>query len=567
MIARVGGRWSLLFIVVNVLIVLFLVAALLVAPIAVDQIHMDDSVLLANVAWRGVNGLIPVIDYPHFYGGFAEYFAIASFKLFGATYKSIDYAFVMLFGVSAVLGSALYWKRLTLAQASLLTALGAALILSLDPLEAFQHFKPGHSFVYNHVGVVLMLALTVFACRPIDDRRAERLSAGIAGGVLYVVILLKTTLGLIGLSIILACLIQKRWASAALVVAGAGAAMLVLDPGMTRALGSLDLLLASDAAAEAGGLRGRLIVTSLMIETQAVAIAVVLILTIALWRRAGRDSLPLIASLFVCGLGYGAAMLTTGGNPQHKLLPLLTVAAILIGKALTEGSRAGEVGRTHRLLIGAVPVVIAGTWLLPAIATSGIALSHSFRHADAALVRSGPLARYVVFDSVVPDPGADRLAAATAAARRRVDRGPPISDRDEYIIFADGMNLLRQVDDVASLGVVANGRMFDFTAPLQSKVVASFPVWPTPASLGSTRVPLARDVDLVMMLDDLPSLELVGGPLRARMGQAFRPCRRSTFWTLYARRELADRLCGAPSGRQAAVHARSAKAAGAVGGL
>src|SRR5687768_13154233 len=94
---RAGGRWSLLFIVVNLLLVLFLVAALLVAPIAVDQIHMDDTVLLAHVGWRGVNGLVPVIDYPHFYGGFAEAFVIASFKLFGVSYKAVDYAFVMLF--------------------------------------------------------------------------------------------------------------------------------------------------------------------------------------------------------------------------------------------------------------------------------------------------------------------------------------------------------------------------------------------------------------------------------------------------------------------------------------
>ena len=528
------GAGSTLFVALNLLISLFLIAALLVAPVAVDQIHMDDIVLLANVAWRGVNGFVPVIDYPHFYGGFAEFFVTAAFRLFGVSYKVVDYAFVMLFAVSAVMSGALYWKRLTLAEASLLTVLGAALILSLDPLEAFQHFKPGHSFVYNHVGVVLMMALTVFACRGAGDSRAELMSAVAAGGVLYALVLLKTVFGAIGIAMILACLVQKRWTSAALVVAGASAAMLLLDPGMARALGSLDLLLASDAAAEAGGLGGRLVVASLMLETQAVGIAVVLILAVMLWRRRRWDSLPLIASLFLCGLGYGAAMLATGGNPQHKMMPLLTVAAILIGKALTEG-RDGERSVTHDALVGAVPVVIAFSWIVPAIATSGIALSQSFAMADQALVRDGPMARYVVFEK--DKAGADQLGPAISDARRRTG-GDEITDRDEYVVFADGLNLLRQIDDVAAFGIVSNGRMFDFTAPLQSRIVPTFPVWPTAASPELTsRAPLGRDVDLVMMVDEMPSLDLVSAPLARRMGTDFRPCRRSAFWTLYARRD------------------------------
>jgi hypothetical protein len=88
--------------------------------------------------------------------------------------------------------------------------------------------------------------------------------------------------------------------------------------------------------------------------------------------------------------------------------------------------------------------------------------------------------------------------------------------------------------------------MFDFTAPLRSKIVPSYPVWPTLASPElMTAAPLARDVDLVMMLDEMESLDLVSGALKARMGQDFRPCRRSAFWTLYARRGLPDSLCGA----------------------
>ena len=374
MIARsVATRWSLstLFIAVNLLIALFFVVALLMAPVAVDQIHMDDIVLLANVAWRGVNGLAPVIDYSHFYGGFAEYFVTTSFRLFGVSYKVVDYAFVMLFVVAAGATWALCWKRLTLAETSLVTVLGAALILSLDPLEAFQHFKPGHSFVYNHVGIVLMVALTVFACR--ESRRSScsnccrrrwRASWSIS------LILLKTTFGLVGVSIVLACLIQKRWASAALVVAAATVTMLVVDPAMARAWGRSTCCWQAMPRPRRGAWRpaGRRVADAgdagggdrRGADPDGGPVA-----------RVGPDSLPLIASLSSSGLGYGAAMLTTGGNPPAQDDALPDDCRAPAGcKALTAPIATATCGSEHRELISARPVVICLFVILPAIMTS-----------------------------------------------------------------------------------------------------------------------------------------------------------------------------------------------------
>lgn len=532
----------------NLSVAFLLAAALLIAPVAVDQIHMDDTVLLANVAWRGVNGYAPVTDYPHFYGGFAESFVTASFMVFGVSYKVIDYAFVTLFLVTASLVWLLCWNRLRNVETSLLTALGAAIILSLDPLEAFQHFRPGHSFVYNHVGIVLMLALTVFACRTVESRRAEVASALAAGGAIYTLVLLKTTFGLFSLSLVLACLIQKRWLAAGLVMVGGAVTMLALDPTMERAVGSLGLLLTSEAAAQAGGFEGRLLMASLMLKTQALPIAIVLILTAVLWRRTRRKSLPLIASLLVCGAGYSAAMLTTGGNPEHKLLPFLVVAALLLCKALTEAAAADASVRPW--LISAVPIILAYSLIVPSVATFAIAISQSFEQRDASLVEHGPLARYVVFDPAESNSAvatSKRLTAATANTLQHVRSGK-VSDRDEYVMLADGMKLLRQVDNVSGFGIISNGRMFDFTAPLQSKVVASYPVWPTLASPElMIDKPLEADVDMVMILDEIPELGLVSGALRARMGGDFRPCRRSAFWTLFVRRSVTNASCASSS--------------------
>ncbi len=541
--------------IINVSVALFFAIALIIAPIAVDQIHMDDSLLLANVGWRGVNGLAPVIDYPHFYGGFAESFVIASFQAFGVSLKTLDYAFVMLFAAAAPVIWLLCWKRLRSVDISLLTAIAAVLIVSLNPLESHENFSPAHSFVYNHVGIVLMLALTVFACRVIEDRRLEFAAAFAAGGALYALVLLKTTFGLFGLSVLLICLIQRRWSSVGLMLAGAILVLLLLDPTLARALGSLQLLMTSGAASQAGGIDGRMFIASLMLQTQAVPIAIVLIMTIVLWRREKRDSLPLIASLLICGAGYSAAMLSTGGSPQYKLLPFLVVAALLLCKSLT-APRVDVPDVKHRALITAVPIVLAYLLIVPAVATSAIALSSAFKNAGASLVEQGPLSEYVVFDPAVPDhagSASERLAAATATTIARVRAGQ-VSDREEYVMLADGVALLRKFDNVSALGIVSNGRMFDFTAPLQARVVKSFPVWPTAESPElMLRTPLEADVDIVMMLEEIPELELVSGALRTRMGQEFRPCLRSAFWTLYVRRNVPTAPCATIAAQRSAL--------------
>jgi hypothetical protein len=195
-------------------------------------------------------------------------------------------------------------------------------------------------------------------------------------------------------------------------------------------------------------------------------------------------------------------------------------------------------------------IILAYSLILPSVATVAIAISQSFEQRDASLVEHGPLARYVVFDPAESNSAvatSERLTAATANTLQHVRSGK-VSDRDEYVMLADGMKLLRQVDNVSAFGIISNGRMFDFTAPLQSKVVASYPVWPTLASPElMIDKPLEADVDMVMILDEIPELGLVSGALRTRMGGDFRPCRRSAFWTLFVRRSVTNASCASSS--------------------
>ena len=536
-------------VILNTIVVMFFIGVLLFVPQIVDDIHMEDTVLLGNIAWRGLNGYFPVIDYPHFYGGITELAITVAFYLFGTSYKSIDYGFILLFFFACLATWTLCWKRLSYNYITLLTALAAALLISLDPLEVVQVFHIGHSFSYNHLAVVLMLSLIVFACSAHDESQREFITAFLAGVILYVLILIKTTFGLIGPSIIFVCLLQRRWTSALLIMAGVTTAMLFLDPGMPRALGSLSFLLKSDAAAEAGGFWGALKVTLQMLRGQVVPIGVTLILAMTLWRRQRSNAVSLIVSIAVCGLGYGLCMLTTGGSPEKKLLPFVVVASSLLVSALARADPQKREVLKYLKLATFTPVLFAYLLIVPAMASSLQLVLHADKNKDARLVEEGPLSDYVVIDPEDTNHKtrfmsvASRLSDARLHSLDRVRTGALV-ERDKYVMFADGIEMLQGIPHISGYGIISNGRMFDFTMPLKSKVVLSYPVWPTLSSVKRTRnSPLESDVDMVMISDEVPALRLVTDPLRARMGQDFQQCRRSAYWTLFARRTLPKDAC------------------------
>lgn len=543
--------------VLNYILMTLFLAALLLAPIAVDRVHMGDMVFLGTLGWRGVNGLIPVIDYPHFYGGMTSWFVTAAFNAFGVSYKSLNYAFAMMFVVASGVLWGLSWRRLSGSAITLLLTLAAALIISLDPIEYRPFLGIAHSFVYNHVGIVLMMALTLFASKSIGDRKAEGTAAFVAGVATYGLILLKTTFGVMLPCVVLACLVQRRWSSAALVTVGATAGMLAMDPWMTRSIGSLLFILEGPTVASAGGVEGRLWEALSMLQAHTLSLSACMVQLIAVGRRNGADSLPLIASLLICGLGYGAAALTMDGSSGQKLLPFLTVASLLlVGQVRTDPERTqtnAPVAVAELPIWQALPFGLAYVLILPALVVSADAFSNAVRYSRASLVSEGPLSTYFVVGPATSIPGmqateaAERRAAAVAETLGHIRAGTfDINDRSNYyVIFADGVSLLQQIPDITSYGIVTNSRMFDFTMPLLSKVVPSFPVWPVSGLPGlADRTRLGADVDLVMMVTDIP-IGLLNEDLLALMGDEFRVCQQSELWTLFARRTLIAIPCNA----------------------
>jgi hypothetical protein len=562
-------RISSLFTAFNLIVVFFFLLVLLATPLALDTIFMADTVLFAHLGWRGVNGLSPVIDFPHFYGGMTTYFVTKAFQIFGVSFKSIDYAFVMMFGAATAVLWGLSWRRLPWHAIALLLALSAALMISLFSIEHAVSWHPrklrfnvSHSYVYNHAGIVLMMALTVFALKPTANRWLEWGAAVVAGLALYGLMLLKTTFGVMLPCVVLACMLQGRWSSVLLVLAGAGAGMLLMDPGMTRVLGSLNFLLESAAARRGGGVEGLLRSGVLILLEHLLPLFITFLLASLLLRDRSRATLGFAVAAVICAGGYGAAILTTDGDPYNKLMPILTVLTLMIADRLSAvpepaAPRTRTRGRvpaaaSFQSIAWALPAGMAYAVILPALAVSGYYALRAHQYADAMLVEDGLLAGYFVHGEAdwavrnidTTDP-AVRRAEAVRVTQGRINEPYIILDySDRYVVYADGIALLQEIPDVSSYGIISNGLMFDFTVPMQSKVVLSYPIFPTRGLPGlADRNRLGPDVDLVMMSTEIAGWELVNDEVSPLMGPDFRACRRSTFWTLYARRTLPDSLC------------------------
>lgn len=509
------------------------------APIAFDNLMMSDTLFLANLGWRGVNGLQPVIDYPHFYGGGTAGFMTAAFALFGPSYKSIYFGYLLAFTFVAVALAVFSWKRLRLIDFSLLLLLVAALTLSFTPIENPDELivsTVSHAYFYNHLALAIMCALAVHALVICPDLRIEIAASVVAGIALCLLAFLKTTFAVFAGAMLFAYLVQGRWKSATIVLLTGLGLSVVLDPGWVRLTGSLDLLL---QAAGGGGtdLKNRLGLLVMAARSNVFALLVVgAVMGVALFRTRGSGFTFYLAMAALAG-GYLAALISMAGLANLKLLPLLAVCIVLLAASLRLSgpvpNDAWTQQPTLRLIGHCLVYAIAG----PALVVGASAWWNAIRHSDDSFVRSGPLAGYVVAGAREGDEDLATLVRALDQAAEADDL--PLSEAAQYVILSDGVALLRQIPEVERFGIVADSVSFEFTVPLLSRPVASMPAWPSEPVIAALAWPdIPDDVDIVMISDLPEEWSSSRDFLTQKMGDEFRACRRSPFWTLWLRTSI-----------------------------
>lgn len=550
---------------VNLVIIIFLLMVTAFRPLAMMRAHLDDSVLLAQLGWRGMAGLTPVLDYPHFWSGITSVTMAFTFEIFGPTFKAIDYALIVFFLWSTALLVLMCWKRLGMRPIIVLVTLSAALIVSGQPIElGFPNST--HSFVYNHVAITLMMGLLVFGLLKAEDSRVEIVGALVAGFTLYLLAMLKPTFSIIAPFVVLACLVQGRWIATSLVLVGAAVTMLVLDFGMVRVMGSFEYVFGSLEADRAGGVGGLINKALRIIARDFILLAVAATMLGAMLVIEGRRAVLFIFAAALLAAGYGAAILTMGGIDDLKLVPALVVFFLVGIKVLQADTLAEDEAQGLGWgLMKAIPVCMAYGVVAPAVVSSAIAGMRSVQFADAVLIEEGPLSTYFIYGDAtrglwredLPDADAYR-AEATERAMKKLVKDPVFvnewnttwisDDSVEFVMFADGVDLLQDIPDIQEKGIIPGATMFDFTFALGAKAMPNFPIWPSPSYDGTelrSFEAMPPEVDLVMVLNYWVADLTFTPVLMETMGGDFKPCRVSEFWTLYDRRAAGSTFCEA----------------------
>ncbi|MFV0359658.1 hypothetical protein [Tropicimonas sp.] len=500
------------------------VAANAVAGIAFDSDHMGDTLFILGAGWRVHEGLRPALDFGHFYGGTVACGLAATMRLFGATVFAFDYFLLAVFALLSALGVVMLRGRLSAPGLAATILIVATLLFTRYPLEVSQsvtRLVSTHSFLYNRLALAMLLISGLFAALSSPQRGREVLGGLLAGGLVVATVLAKPTFIVLAPAVLVALLVQARWLAAAGLIAGAALAAGLFDPGGARWLASMDYAMAHVGDRDDAGLR------PLLRKAVQIPLAQPVVLTFALaamgyvlWRKP-REMGAVLAALIVAAAGVGMAATMGGGGSLGQL-------AVPIGcmLALAMAELARRAGRAHAGCLQAVALLLVAAFALPHLANLLGVTAEGISRRGQVLVHTGPFTGYL------------SLPGDTAGTGRAT----------QYEMFADGIDTLTAIEGAAERGIVSDsGVTFEFA--LGAPPVAGYPLWQRPEApeLAPGR-PLPDDIDLVLLGRAPNGTPEIAGPLRAKMGDAFRLCARSAYWDVFARQSTAPATCPIPAG-------------------
>ena len=510
-------------------------------PIAIDTAFMIDTTFLAILGWRGVNGLSPVVDYWHFYGGFTAANVTLAFKLFGVSLKSVDYSFVLIFIWATLLLALLSWGRQSFLTFCLLLLVTAAIILGPLSIEDGYLRYVNHSYVYNHFAMTVVIAITIFVTTPHSGSpNWDSISAFVAGFALFLLFITKSTFFVIAPFMFAACLIQRQYRVVGLMLVGLVAALLTLDPGAVKFLGSLEEITKMGQIERAGGLVGRMNHAVLTIGWHGGYILIAGYFVWRLWTfERGRIARPMVAIL-LCTSAFGAATLSMNGRPDLMLLPMIIAIMTLIADWLKPDHK------NLATLAYVMATAMAFVLVIPAVYFSVDTWLSSDEAQSRQLITDGPFSSYMVLDPANPAALLNsktieqRRESAVTEAVARLSAGGPDRSTDPYVVLSDGVNLLNKIPNISKYGIITRGSLFDFTVPLRSKPVPSFPVWPLERSTSFLDM---SEVDMVMAVRHFKAPDHLPPDAAAIVERDFHVCMSSAFFTLSVRRAATEIPC------------------------
>ncbi|TCP39584.1 hypothetical protein [Rhodovulum marinum] len=479
-----------------------------------DTDHFGDTLFLLGAGWRVAQGLTPVIDFGHFYGGVMAEGIAATMALFGPGAFAFDYFTLLLLGALSATAGVILFRRMSLAGMAAVILTLATLMLTRYPLELNDPIigvVSTHSFLYNRVGLALLLLAGLYSALRAASPRGDLLPGVLVGLLVVLAMLTKPTFAVLAPAVLLALALQRRWHGLGAVLIGMVAALAVLDPTLQRWLGALAYAQAQvgDKDSAQVGLLMRKAVQIPLAQPVATTFALAALATLFVTRTQRAAALGLVV---VSGAGVGMAA-TMGGNGSLGQLAL--PMAILIALAAAEIAHRANLAPAFTLR--AIAFCLVAAFALPHGANLARAAIEGYAQRDRMLISEGPYASYLALSKGV---GRNSTPAA------------------QYEMLADGIAALHRLGDPSQWGIVAdNGVIFEHA--ILGRPVPGYPLWQRPeAPELAPDLPIAPEADIAM-IGRSGTMGEVGRILTAKLRPDFIPCTTSTHWTIHVRRTSA----------------------------
>ena len=515
-------EYAFSFVCIALSLILVLVALFnLGTGIVYDTHNWIDTLFIFGAAWRVHQGLTPVLDFGHHYGGFIPQTLGWAMSAFGDT-VSVFYAYSILMG-GFLVGCAAVISRQGLSFAGFCAVVLVVLTLVLTRYQlewssAITGVGSGHSFFYNRYGQAAMVIVAVFVALRSNNQFTE-LTGGLVVGVLIgTACLTKSTFVVTLPGLLIALLILRRWSAIAGACAGLAAFILAFDPTLARFFGSLNYALeyfSGDNRLVGNSVPGLIRMSVKIPLAQPVALALAGI-ALAACLNARACWWPCLSIVVFAGSLVGMTATMGGfGSTGHLVLP--TLAGVAIGCAeLARGNGSENV----QVIKGLAAAIVFG-FTVPHVLNAAAAGAQGYLRQSQLLIEHGPYARYLNIPKYY-----------------HASNGPT-----HYQMLADGIEGLDSLGgDASQWGIVANG-LLSFEHAMRAKPVAGYPLWqddPVPEFAADR--PLSDEID-VILISRLP--EFSDRVLRSKMTSEFALCSRTELWEIYTHERLSDAICPA----------------------
>ncbi|WP_255005759.1 glycosyltransferase family 39 protein [Roseovarius sp. M141] len=505
-------------VVFSAITALFMMVVLLNAAFGVfyDTDHFADTQFLLGAAWRVHQGLIPAVDFGHFYGGIMAQGISGTMSLFGHSVFVFDYFTILATLFLSACAFLILRPQISWAGFAVIVVMLSTLLLTRFPLEnetSITQVVSTHSFLYNRFALAIFLILGLFVALPAPILIRDMWGAILAGALAGLVCLTKPTFVILPVGLLLAVLVQGRWLAMVGVLSGAALVFACFDPTLGRMLGSFDYALAHVGSDnDLGGLIRKTVQVPLA-QPIAVSLAFGGLIYLLYVRGFGRFVIAILG-FSAAGAGLTATM---GGN--GNLGQLAIPIAVMISLGVSEITRHAVLPRSETFQFVTVCLVLAFVvpHLLNLIGTTAEGISRR----GAMQITQGPFMGYLSYP----------------------DRAP--EDVTQYDTLVDGIAALQQLGDPTKWGIVANnGVTFEYA--LMARPVPGYPLWERASApeFDADR-PFAPAADIVMLRHSDQPIPLEG-MLREKIAEDFVICATSLHWEIYRRLTREITACDAP---------------------